>query len=425
MSNKSKNPVFCRKNPVLRETGFSTENLVFQLYGWKTRVFAKNPGFSLEKLCFSIEKLGLSPKNRVSRSKNWEFLCKTYFKFSAVGFGSYPRPLVVSAPYHDRYYIKHVKGLFCILISEPKDWSYRNFEDWLGDGLLLSSGRKWARNRRLLTPAFHFDILKPYVKVFVNSTNKLAVRVMELNLMHSRKLTQSAIYYVFVSLLFMESPKNQCFLLCFVLFVFFFKSHSIQLIAFQEVHGLSDMLFVLFRLVCLCVWLFVFARKNNNNKNKTKPNQNKTKQNTCFEGIANLCVGLLLIWVRSGWWRRWWKSTDEYICAGPLVWGWVCVCMVRVRVRVIVCLGCRLVGEWVMILIMSMHEYCNSPQCAQFNLDKKWTYVSFGKQLFNCVWSFFFLVSFYFYLFIYLFLFFYFVLFFVSFLFVCLFLRSA
>jgi len=36
---------------------------------------------------------------------------------------------------------------------------------WTGHGLLLSTGAKWARNRRLLTPAFHFDVLKPYVLI--------------------------------------------------------------------------------------------------------------------------------------------------------------------------------------------------------------------------------------------------------------------
>ncbi|XP_045634548.1 cytochrome P450 4F2-like isoform X1 [Ursus americanus] len=52
----------------------------------------------------------------------------------------------------------------------PKDMFFYNFlKPWLGDGLLLSAGDKWSHHRRLLTPAFHFEILKPYVKVFNKS----------------------------------------------------------------------------------------------------------------------------------------------------------------------------------------------------------------------------------------------------------------
>ncbi|XP_006898395.1 PREDICTED: cytochrome P450 4F8-like [Elephantulus edwardii] len=44
---------------------------------------------------------------------------------------------------------------------------------WLGEGLLLSEGDKWKYHRHMLTPAFHFNILKPYVQIFSKSTDIL------------------------------------------------------------------------------------------------------------------------------------------------------------------------------------------------------------------------------------------------------------
>ncbi|XP_069115528.1 cytochrome P450 4F6-like [Argopecten irradians] len=55
-------------------------------------------------------------------------------------------------------------------LSDPKPRGrgqvYSVFNEYLGEGLVTSNGNKWERNRKLLTPAFHFDILRPYVKIY-------------------------------------------------------------------------------------------------------------------------------------------------------------------------------------------------------------------------------------------------------------------
>jgi len=60
----------------------------------------------------------------------------------------------------------------------------------LGDGLLIAAGAKWQRNRKLLTPAFHFDILKPYMKV-----NNEAVEVLLVPYVIYRYVDPYVIFY--------------------------------------------------------------------------------------------------------------------------------------------------------------------------------------------------------------------------------------
>jgi len=39
-------------------------------------------------------------------------------------------------------------------------------------GLLTANGKRWQRSRRLLTPAFHYDILRPYMKVYASAVEE-------------------------------------------------------------------------------------------------------------------------------------------------------------------------------------------------------------------------------------------------------------
>uniref|UniRef100_UPI003B82F6C1 cytochrome P450 4C1-like n=1 Tax=Chrysoperla carnea TaxID=189513 RepID=UPI003B82F6C1 len=55
-----------------------------------------------------------------------------------------------------------------------KSEGYQYMHDWLGNGLLLSSGSKWKVRRKILTSAFHFNILNEFVNVFEDNSEKSA-----------------------------------------------------------------------------------------------------------------------------------------------------------------------------------------------------------------------------------------------------------
>ena len=40
---------------------------------------------------------------------------------------------------------------------------------------MVNSGAKWKRHRKMITPAFHFDMLKQYIPIYNEVSHKLMV----------------------------------------------------------------------------------------------------------------------------------------------------------------------------------------------------------------------------------------------------------
>ncbi|XP_055707519.1 probable cytochrome P450 4ac1 [Phlebotomus papatasi] len=62
-----------------------------------------------------------------------------------------------------------------------KSFMYNFLVPFLGDGLLISGGTKWSQRRRILTPAFHFNILQQFLKIFQEESINLSQKLLKLD----------------------------------------------------------------------------------------------------------------------------------------------------------------------------------------------------------------------------------------------------
>uniref|UniRef100_A0A8C0GUF2 Uncharacterized protein n=1 Tax=Chelonoidis abingdonii TaxID=106734 RepID=A0A8C0GUF2_CHEAB len=77
-------------------------------------------------------------------------------------FGGFMVSLTINHPDYAKTVFGH---------GDPKALTvYKFFIPWIGKGLLILHGPKWFQHRRLLTPGFHYDVLKPYVSLMAEST---------------------------------------------------------------------------------------------------------------------------------------------------------------------------------------------------------------------------------------------------------------
>lgn len=85
-------------------------------------------------------------------------LVKTYGCFQKIWFGPWMLALVTS-PRIAETILSSQK-----LIDKSQEYDY--IQPWLADGLLLSTGSKWFKRRKIITPTFHFKILEQFTEVF-------------------------------------------------------------------------------------------------------------------------------------------------------------------------------------------------------------------------------------------------------------------
>ncbi|CAH0702578.1 unnamed protein product [Spodoptera exigua] len=76
--------------------------------------------------------------------------------------------------------ISHPNDIEMILSSttyNEKNLPYTFLYTWLREGLLVSKGEKWHQRRKLLTPAFHFQILNEYFHTFRQRTQDIMLDI--------------------------------------------------------------------------------------------------------------------------------------------------------------------------------------------------------------------------------------------------------
>ncbi|KRT83475.1 cytochrome P450, partial [Oryctes borbonicus] len=61
--------------------------------------------------------------------------------------------------------------------TQSKSNLYDYVRNWLGNGLLTASGDRWRQHRKVITPAFHFQILEEFIEVF-NSQSDILVSIL-------------------------------------------------------------------------------------------------------------------------------------------------------------------------------------------------------------------------------------------------------
>lgn len=90
-----------------------------------------------------------------------------------------------------------------ILLAEPEDIEdmllrgktivkseeYEYTQSWIGEGLITSTGQKWFARRKVITPAFHFNILQSFVSIFEKNSDIFVEKLSKFESVNISRLT--------------------------------------------------------------------------------------------------------------------------------------------------------------------------------------------------------------------------------------------
>lgn len=131
-------------------------------YGQRGRLINKIPGPGIAPIFGNVLQYNL-PNEQL-----WDSQRKVNAEF-------YPivRLWLASIPVINVFHPDDMRLILTNTTNIEKNLLYNFLHPWLGTGLLTSTGAKWQHRRKMLTPAFHFNILQEFTDIFVEQAQKL------------------------------------------------------------------------------------------------------------------------------------------------------------------------------------------------------------------------------------------------------------
>ncbi|CAL7935046.1 unnamed protein product [Xylocopa violacea] len=85
--------------------------------------------------------------------------------------------LLLNRLYVFLYHPRDIEIILKSTVNIQKSRDYDFFKPWLGDGILISTGDKWRRHRKIIAPTFHQSVLKAFIPLFYENSRDLVMRL--------------------------------------------------------------------------------------------------------------------------------------------------------------------------------------------------------------------------------------------------------